>query len=56
MQCLRCNGLMVLERFDDIRDDTGQIHFEGLRCLLCGEIVDPTILTNRSTTGSLLVH
>ena len=56
MQCQRCNGLMVLERFDDIRDDTGQINFEGLRCLLCGEIVDPMILTNRMTTGSLLVH
>ena len=56
MQCPRCNGLMVLERFDDIRDDTGQIHFDGLRCLLCGEIVDPMILTNRMTAGSLLVH
>ena len=56
MQCARCKGLMVIERFDDVRDDTGQIHFEGLRCLLCGEIVDPMILTNRMKTGSLLVH
>ena len=56
MQCLRCNGLMVLERFNDLWDNTGEIHFEGLRCLVCGEIVDPMILTNRTKTVPLLVH
>lgn len=56
MQCLRCGGLMISERFEDLGDDTGQICFYGLHCLICGEIVDPMILTNRMTVGSSLVH
>jgi len=47
MRCPRCNGLMVEDWFQDIRDDTGRINFEGLRCLSCGEVVDPVILRNR---------
>jgi hypothetical protein len=47
MRCPRCNGLMVDDWFQDIRDDTGRINFEGLRCLICGEVVDPVILRNR---------
>jgi len=47
MRCPRCKGLMVRERFQDIGDDTGQIYFEGLRCLVCGEILDPVIVANR---------
>jgi len=47
MRCPRCKGLMVNERFQDIRDDTGQIYFEGYRCLACGEILDPLIVSNR---------
>lgn len=47
MRCPRCKGLMVDDWFQDIRDDTGRLHFEGLRCLICGEVVDPVILHNR---------
>jgi hypothetical protein len=47
MRCPRCKGLMVNERFQDVRDDTGQIYFEGFRCLVCGEILDPLIVSNR---------
>ncbi|MBI3811642.1 MAG: hypothetical protein HY283_05500 [Nitrospirae bacterium] len=47
MQCPRCKGLMVDDWFQDIRDDTGSINFKGLRCLICGEVVDPVILHNR---------
>jgi hypothetical protein len=39
--------MMVEERFQDLQDDTGQIHFHGWRCLVCGEILDPVIATNR---------
>jgi len=56
MQCLRCDGLMIAERFYDLEDDTGQIYFDGLRCLTCGEILDPMILINRMVAGSSLVH
>ena len=47
MQCVRCNGLMVEDRFIDLWDDTGQIEFGGWRCLVCGNIADPIILANR---------
>ena len=47
MRCPRCKGIMVKERFQDLLDDTGQIHFYGWRCLVCGEILDPVIVTNR---------
>lgn len=47
MTCVRCEGLMVPERFQDILDDTGQINFMAWHCLNCGEIVDHLILANR---------
>ena len=56
MQCQRCDGLMVSERFYDLRDDTGRLHFEGLRCLVCGEILDTLILKNRNIHQTTLVH
>ena len=42
MRCQRCGGLMICERFYDGRD-----HFEGWRCVICGEIVDSVIVENR---------
>jgi len=47
MQCPRCNGLMIRERFEDFLDDSGQVFFYGLRCLHCGEVLDPRIIKNR---------
>ncbi|MEO5658151.1 MAG: hypothetical protein ABIO65_00030 [Nitrospiria bacterium] len=47
MECRRCHGLMVSDRFTDLMDETGQMTFGGWRCLVCGEIVDPVIVTNR---------
>ncbi|HXC61599.1 MAG TPA: hypothetical protein VNV63_02895 [Nitrospiria bacterium] len=47
MECPRCQGSMVYEVFEDLRDDTGQLNFQGWRCIICGEILDPTILSNR---------
>ena len=49
MECPRCAGCMIRESFEDLRDDTGTLFFHGWRCLICGEIIDPTILTNRFT-------
>ena len=51
MFCLRCGGMMVVERFQDIRDRTGQ-GSEVLRCVLCGELLDPVIILNRSRGGA----
>jgi hypothetical protein len=47
MDCPRCHGKMVYEVFEDLQDDTGRINFDGWRCVMCGEIVDPIILSNR---------
>jgi len=47
MTCLRCEGLMVIDRFDDLQDDTGQNYFQAWHCLVCGEVIDPVIILNR---------
>ncbi|RMH37779.1 MAG: hypothetical protein D6690_01425 [Nitrospirae bacterium] len=47
MKCPRCQGVMIQDRFGDIADDTGAIHFTGWRCVACGEIIDPVIAANR---------
>lgn len=41
--CERCGGLMVSEEFDD---------FNGRRCILCGERIDPVILAQRRKSAS----
>ncbi len=56
MECPRCSGLMVVDRFQDLLDDTGKIDFYGLRCLICGEILDPMILTHRGVLETSTVH
>lgn len=45
--CVRCGGLMVVEHYIDLQDDTGQIGLTALRCMSCGEVIDPVILENR---------
>jgi ribosomal protein S27AE len=45
--CARCGGLMVIEYYMDLQDDTGQIGLTAWRCTSCGEVIDPTILRNR---------
>lgn len=38
---------MVEDRLIDLLDDTGHLQFVARRCVQCGEIVDPVILSNR---------
>lgn len=45
--CARCGGLMVVEHYIDLQDDTGQIGLTAWRCMSCGEVIDPVILQNR---------
>jgi hypothetical protein len=47
MNCPRCKGVMSLERFCDLYDETGELCFMGWRCISCGEVVDPVIVRNR---------
>lgn len=55
MDCPRCKGVMVQNVFEDLRDDTGSLYFNGWRCLICGEILDPVIVTNRASRPSPLL-
>ena len=47
MQCPRCRGLLVLDTFYDLLDDTGHLRFSGWRCVCCGNVVDPLIVRNQ---------
>lgn len=47
MTCDRCEGLMVSERIYDFQGMGSDLCVNGYRCLLCGNLVDATILENR---------
>ena len=47
MACMRCGGLLVLDRFDDVWESGGPSEFQGVRCLNCGSIEDVVIRANR---------
>lgn len=50
MTCLRCDGLMVQERYDDLELGSAGHEILGWRCLNCGMIVDPLIAAHHQTT------
>jgi RNase P subunit RPR2 len=50
MACQRCNGLMVRERYDDLKLGSAGYEVFAWRCLNCGEIVDPVIAAHHRTT------
>ena len=54
--CARCGGLMVVEYYMDLQDDTGQIGVTALRCTGCGEVVDAVILQNRVKPAPNLLY
>lgn len=41
-KCSRCGGNMVHESFFGLDEQ-----FAGLKCVICGEVIDPVILKNR---------
>lgn len=47
-RCHRCGGFMAREYCFDLLDETGHNGFWALRCMQCGEILDPLILQNRN--------
>ncbi len=55
MDCLRCHGMMVEERFEDLRGDPHNVSFHGWRCVCCGNIVDPVIIKHRTARPVLSV-
>lgn len=51
MHCRRCSGFMVRDRLYDLLDDSGGLSIDTWRCVNCGEVVDGTIVLNRSRSG-----
>ena len=49
MNCPRCHGLMVGDDLFDIRESYLPMWMRGLRCVSCGNIVDPVIDRNRTS-------
>jgi len=47
MKCLRCGGFMVYEEYYNPQETV-----LGMKCLICGEIIDPIILENRKVIGN----
>lgn len=54
MTCQRCDGLMVSERICDLQGLSSDLCVDGYRCLLCGNVVDATILENRRRSAEAL--
>jgi RNase P subunit RPR2 len=50
MTCRRCNGLMIQERYDDLKLGSAGYEISGWRCLNCGAIVDASIATHHHST------
>jgi hypothetical protein len=51
-RCSRCGGNMVHENFFGPSEQ-----FSGLKCVFCGEVIDPVILQNRQLmkTGHVML-
>lgn len=47
MECERCDGLMVMSHFIDIKESGGQ-WLEAWRCTCCGNVVDDQIAVHHS--------
>jgi hypothetical protein len=51
--CMRCGGLLVTERMDGGADAPLQQCVSALRCVQCGDVLDPVILRNRLNPGDI---
>jgi hypothetical protein len=47
---------MVTDYYMDLEDDTGQIGMTAWRCMICGEVIDPVILQNRTEPAPNLLY
>jgi len=54
MKCTRCRGLMVRDHFYDLLDGSGPHRIMSLRCVSCGNVLDPMILKNRRARQACL--
>ena len=49
MKCTRCGSLMVADHLLDMQESYVPMWMQAMRCLACGNIVDPLIHFNRTT-------
>ena len=49
MRCTKCCGLMVVDHLLDMKESCLPMWMQALRCLTCGNIVDPLIHFHRAT-------
>ena len=49
--CGRCGGFLVQEWMVSLRNDGGDVEVLTSRCIQCGEIIDPVLLHNRSSSN-----
>ncbi len=56
MKCTRCQGLMVADDLLDMQESYLPMWMRGLRCIACGNIVDPLINQNRLMRKSGVVR
>lgn len=56
MECDRCHAMMLEESFEDVKADTWAISFQGWRCPVCGNVLDPVILANRAVVSMVPRH
>ena len=47
MLCTRCGGLLIVDDFMHLQQESSWIHSQGYRCVKCGCVEDPTIRANR---------
>jgi hypothetical protein len=52
MTCHRCKGLMVVDHFIDVEDDSGHLWLRGWHCINCGAVEDPEIHGRRLIRSS----
>ena len=48
MKCPKCKGVMVYETFTN--QDNLAWHYDGWRCLYCGDVIDPVIMANKKAS------
>ncbi len=47
MKCQRCDGLMVVDHYIDMEDDSGHLWLRAWRCVACGNVLDHRIQRHR---------
>lgn len=48
MPCYRCHGLMTVDFYIDMGSSGDPLWLRAWRCVNCGEVIEPGMVTNRS--------